>query len=369
MKQIESVLTNNTKAGGLSVAIASSQAGPYLSQSGLSIVQDHVPVDESHLFGIGSITKVYVAVVVLQLIEENSLTLSDTVGQHLPEATYRDIENAASATIEQLLSHTAGIDSWEDDSVWQVDGRGSNLSLDRLWVKTDTLDYVRRPRRTAPEPGQWYYSNTNYTLLGLAIEKITGRKAEQEIRQRILEPLGMKHTFLEGHETGPEQDVAHRYHHATTQFQSTAGVAAAFPFVQDELIDVTGSNLSVSWLAGGYISSPSDLITFASALKNGQLLKSHSMMVLQQWRSTTLRNHEMGHGLFRQHVPGHGTWLGHSGGVLGFGAQLWWAEGGDCVVSILSNAGTVLAGPVPGGTTGLLRESEFLDLARQLVKS
>jgi D-alanyl-D-alanine carboxypeptidase len=199
------------------------------------------------------------------------------------------------------------------------------------------------------------------------IEKAMGNRAEQEIRQRILEPLDMTQTFLEGHETGPAEAVAHRYHYATSQFQRTAGVAPTFPFVDKEVIDVTGSNLSVSWLAGGYISSPADLVKFALALKSGQLLDVTSMQSLQQWQATTIPSHEMGHGLFRQHVPGQGTWLGHSGGVLGFSAQLWWAEDGDCAVSILSNAGTVLSGSVPYLTTGLLRQFDFLDLARQIV--
>jgi D-alanyl-D-alanine carboxypeptidase len=62
-----------------------------------------------------------VAVVVLQLIKEKKLALEDTVNQHLPESVYHDIDDAKLATVKQLLSHTAGIDSWEDDPVWQVD--------------------------------------------------------------------------------------------------------------------------------------------------------------------------------------------------------------------------------------------------------
>lgn len=365
--QIDSILRENVKAGGLSAAVSSSHTGPYCFQAGLASIAQGEAVDDTHLFGIGSITKVFVAVVVFQLVEEAKLGLTDTVGQHLHADVYRDIDDAETATIEQLLSHRAGIDSWEDDQSWIVDARGAKMDLAHIWEKTETLDYIRRPKVTAPIPGTWYYANTNYTLLGLIVEKITHNTAEEEIRRRILLPLDMKQTFLEGFEDSSRKNVACRYHYATAQFQETAGVCAAFPFLEDNLIEATGSNLSVSWLAGGMISHPLDLIKFALALRDGKLLKASASELMQCWRPTSIINHEMGHGLFRQSLPGEGAWLGHSGGVLGFSAQLWWKEDEDCVVCVLANAGTVHAGSVPFGSSGIIQRSEFLDLALRLV--
>ena len=369
-KQINWLLHDHIKAGGISVAISSTTKGPYYFKAGLADIENNKPVNDNHLFGIGSITKVFVAVVILQLVEEGTLALQDKVGQHVPNHKYRDIDNAESATIEQLLSHTAGIDSWEDDPVWLVDGRGANVTGDpeHLWPTTKTLDYIRRPRRTAPQPGKWYYSNTNYTLLGLIIEMVTNRVARDEIWRRIFKPLDMKHTFLDGFEYKPLGKVASRYHYASEKFRETAGVSPAFRSVNDDVIDVTGSNLSVSWMAGGYISHPADLIKFAQALRSGTLLKQSSWEMMQSWRLTTIPNHEMGYGLFRKEIPGKGTWLGHSGGVLGFSAQLWWREDGDCVVCVLANLGTVNAGPVSFGTTPIIGASDFLNLALKLVE-
>lgn len=350
------------------MVVAASQKPPCDFQVGLAEIVQAKAVDEAHLFGIGSITKIFVAVVVFQLIEEGKLALTDNVRDHLHADLYYGVDNAETATIEQLLSHRAGIDSWEDDPRWLVDARGSRIDLPRIWANTETLDYIRRPKITAPDPGTWYYSNTNYTLLGLIVEKVTNATAQDEIRQRIFEPLDMQRTFLEGFDDCSGANVACRYHHVTAKFREAAGVCPTFPFVQKHLIEATGSNLSVSWLAGGVISHPADLVKFAVALRDGALLNTSPPALLQSWRPTSIPNHEMGYGIFRQSVPGKGAWLGHSGGVLGFSAQLWWNEDEDCIVCVLGNAGTVNAGNVPLSTTSVIQRSEFLSLALQLTR-
>ncbi|PPJ52234.1 hypothetical protein CBER1_09723 [Cercospora berteroae] len=367
--EIDAILRKYITAGGASVALASSQTEPLCFHTGLADIKQSKPVEAMHLFGIGSITKVFVAVVVLQLLEEDKLALQDTVQEHLHQDIYRNIDDAGNASISQLLNHTSGIDSWEDDSAWLVDARGARIQLDRIWQKTETLDHIRRPKKTAPSPGTWAYANTNHTLLGSIIESVTGKSAESEIRQRILELLDLKLTFLDGFESCPEGGtVASRYHYASQHFQNTAGVCNAFPSVREDIIDVTGSNLSVSWMAGGMISHPLDLVKFALALRTGRLLKPSSMALMHDFVSSALPGHEMGRGNFRQIIPGQGAWIGHSGGVLGFSAQLWWKEDGGCVVCVLANVGTVNAGKVDFGTSPIVQRSNLPGLAYDLVK-
>ncbi len=366
--KVNSILQDNVAAGGLSAAIASTYPASFQFRAGHADIIKDEPMKSTHLFGIGSITKVFVAVVIFQLVEEGKLGLLGTVGKHLGTEVCRDIDNAEMATIEQLLSHRAGIDSWEDDPSWIIHGRGKAMEPTHIWGKTEPLDYLRRPKITAPSPGNWYYSNTNYTLLGLIIEKVTHNTAEAEIRRRILQPLDMKHTFLEGFEESSLENVPCRYHLATAAFRETAGICPAFPQIRDDLIEVTGSNLSASWLAGGMVSSASDLLKFAFALRDGKLLKPATMAVMQHWRPAT-RGAEMGHGLFRMKLPGKGTWLGHFGGVLGFTAGLWWQEEGDCVICVLANVGKSHAGDVQSGVNSVVLESDFLAIASQLVTS
>jgi len=222
-------------------------------------------------------------------------------------------------------------------------------------------------------PGKFSYSNTNYTLLGLIIEKITHHSAEGEIRQRVLIPLDLRHTHLEGFEDATQLQAGklpHRYHYATETFRNTAGICPSCSereWKGVSLIDATPSNLSVEWAAGGMISSPPDLLKLAVSIRDGKLLSPSSMKIMQEWQ-TVAKGMEMGHGLFRGDSPlGYGTWLGHNGSVLGFTGTLWWSEEGDCAICVLANVGTMHAGDVPSSAPQVAWESKFQELAAKLV--
>lgn len=369
---IKSILRAHNTAGGISVAIGRVDRPFITLTEGQTDVLAETPMIGTPVFGVGSITKIFVAVVILQLAQEHRLHLDGLVEQYLDAEVYTGIEDARTATIAQLLNHTAGIDSWEDDPRWIIDGRGANVRPDYIWGKTEPLCYIRRPKETAPDPGHWAYSNTHYTLLALIIEKITNRPAESEIRRRIIDPLGLENTYTEGFES-PRVDGVQtpcRYHLATPTFKETAGVCPAFHQVQDGLIEVTGSNLSVSWLAGGMMSTATDLLQFAFALRDGKLLSAASMSVLHDLRPTTKVNQEMGHGVFRikTNPSGNQYWLGHFGGVLGFASGLWWLEGEDCAICVLTNVGHQHSGAVKSSIAGIVLESNFLQLASTIVK-
>jgi len=368
--QLQALLYSSVAAGvpAISASIRTSTQTLWSSTAGFSDLSNQKPINSKHIFGIGSITKLFIAVVILQLIEEDKLKLSDTLSSFLVQEVFHDIGNAEPATIGRLLSHSAGVESWEDDPKWIVEGRGKDLDPDRIWRKLDTLEYIRHP--SSLTPGVFSYANTNFTFLGLVIEKITGKTAESEIRRRILAPLGMKDTYLEGFEEGVgKEKVPRRYHFATKDFIKAAGICPKFPEVEwngTNLIDATGSNTSVEWVAGGMLSSPSDLMNFAIAIRNGNLLNPSSMKILQDWNPAG--NAEIGHGLFRFKSPlGYGSWLGHNGSVLGFTGSLFWAEEGDCVVSVLANVGTMHAGEVPSSAAHVAINTEFLDLAKKLA--
>ena len=172
---LQSTLAKGIDTGvpGLSAVVSSSRGILWQSSAGLIDVESREPVNKKHLFGIGSITKVFVAVVILQLVDETKLRLQDTIGDILALEIHHGIENAPQATVAGLLSHTAGIDSWEEDLVWIANGRGEKLVPGKMWGKTETLGYIRRPNPSGPKPGNFSYSNTNFTLLGLVIEKVT----------------------------------------------------------------------------------------------------------------------------------------------------------------------------------------------------
>lgn len=280
------------------------------------------------------------------------------------------IGNANDATIGGLLSHTAGVESWEEDPNWIIEARGEKLDPKTIWGKKDALKYVRRPSKL--ETDCFSYSNTNHTLLGLIIEKITGHSAESEIRRRILDPLNLMDTYLEGFEEVGlrRKNIPHRYHYATDTFRNTAGVCSAFSeyiWKGQDLINATESNLSVEWAAGGMISSTYDLLKFAISLWDGKLLSPSSMHLLTMWQPAR-KSTEIGHGIFRfEHPTTHKNWLGHNGSVLGFTGSLWWNDELDCAVCVLANVGTMHAGKVSSSAPQIVFESEFLETATKLT--
>lgn len=359
---------------GISCAIASKSGVIWQGCAGYADLKDRLPIEEQHVFGIGSITKVFMSVVTLQLVEEGRLRLSQTIGDFLHPSVTAGIANASTATIASLLNHTSGIPSWEDDPVWIREGRGRDVDPSRIWGITDTLKYIRsenaqgdQSASNRPVPGKFSYSNTNFTFLGMVIEVIVGCGAEAEIRSRILKPLNLQSIYLEGFEKVAPNPVPHRYHFNTPKFQEIAGVSPRFPEINSDLIDASASNLSVEWVAGGMLSNAADLAKFFVAIRDGILLKPSSMELMAAWIPTGVQGVQVSHGLFSIDRK-HGAIIGHDGGVLGFTAFAWWLENEDCVVTFLSNVGTMHCGKdLPAPLNG--REEKFLDLAKALAKS
>ncbi len=365
--ELQSLLDEGVATGipGISAAIATSEGLIWTGVAGMANLQTDAPVSPDMLFGIGSITKTFVAVVILQLVEEGRLNLSDTAASLLG-STVEGIPNADKATIAELLNHTGGVPSWEDDPTWISDGRGATLDVSRIWGKTDTLPYINGHEPLA-EPGLVYsYANTNFTLLGLIIEKVTGNEAIDEIHRRILNELGLEDIYLEGFEPVPSEQIPHRYHWATQEFHEAAGVNVAFSEVRPNLIDASGSNLSVEWAAGGMLASARDLAVYGVALRDGRLLQPGSMEFLTEWFPGG-NGRQVGHNVFRDEYPDGLALIGHGGSVLGFTGSFYWVEGADVVVAVLCNVGTMHAGAVPGSAFSVARAREFVDLAMRMA--
>ena len=351
---------------GISAAIAGRAGLRWTGVSGLADINSHRYVRSDMLYGVGSITKTFIAVIVLQLAEEGHLQLHHTVADVLGAAA-EGVPNAEFATIAQLLRHTSGVPSWEDNPTWIRDGRGASLDVERIWDKTDALSYIAYHPPIGLPGEKFSYSNSNYTLLGLIIEKATGQDLVREIKSRILEPLSLKDVYLEGFEPVPQDRLPHRYHWATANYGRVAGLNDAFREVRPGLIDVTCSNLSVEWAAGGIVATAGDLAVFGAALRDGKLLLPQSMRVMADW-STIDKNRQIGHNLFREQ-QGHFTLIGHDGGVLGFSATLYWIERADAVVVAMSNVGNMHSGEVRKTLTSVVKRADFLETILRFASS
>ncbi|MBT8395710.1 MAG: beta-lactamase family protein [Gemmatimonadetes bacterium] len=337
---------------GLSVAIGIGDELAWTGTAGHRDVLRQTPLSPSDRFGVGSITKTFVARVILQLVEEGRLDLEKTPLDYLDLPVVQDIPNTGSATLRHLLNHQSGIPTWEFQEDWIPRGRGALLDLDHIWGKTETLSYCTEdllPATNIPG-GSYSYSNTNYTLLGLIIEAVTGNDAASEIRRRLLEPLGLEDTFLESFEEVPGGYVNH-YHYSTPEFRESAGVHSEFTEIRPYLVESTPGNLSPEWTAGGIVSSAEDLVRWARAIRDGELLGPAMREEVFTYyppsaganpRSLYMQGISKTVGFYEDFSA-----YGHSGGTLGFTAYMYWLEGTDIILVMLANVGGMHSGLSP----------------------
>ncbi|MDP9847426.1 serine hydrolase domain-containing protein [Streptosporangium lutulentum] len=297
-------------------------------------------------FRIGSSTKTFVATLVLQLVAEGEVELDTPAADYLPEFGLDE-----RITVRMLLQHTSGVfnftGEYYDDGtiapgiVWSgqewVDNRFKTYRPQELVELA-----VSKPLRF--EPGtDWSYSNTNYVLARLLIEKVTGRSFAEELRRLILGPLGLSGTVAPGTSTEVPEPHAHAYY----RYEEDG---------RQKTVDVTRQNPSWISAGGDMISTTQDLHTFFSALMGGKLLPAP---LLAEMRDP---HPKIGYGLgvFVQDVGPNGTVFHHNGGIDGSAALMYSTpDGGKTLTASLTyvdDAAMSLAGEFQKATQKLVEE-------------
>ncbi|MFI6485584.1 serine hydrolase domain-containing protein [Nonomuraea sp. NPDC050663] len=248
------------------------------------------PAANGH-FRIGSVTKTFVATVVLQLVDEGRLRLDDPIAGHLPGT----VPGGERITVRQLLNHTSHLYDYMSEPGYSTN-RWRGEARFRSYQPHELLKVAFA--KQLPDDGRWHYSNTNYVVLGLLIEKLTGMPYGEQITRRILRPLGLRHTIVPGDRAGVPAPHAKGYE------------------PMPELVDATRMNPSLDWAAGEMISTTGDLERFMGALLGGRLTSKES---LQAMRATVRTGVGFGYGLGLQAYPlPCGTVWGHSGELIGY---------------------------------------------------
>ncbi len=244
----------NQETTGALVRITGS-GGDWSGTSGVSDLRTHAPVRPDGSFRIGSTTKVYTAVMVLQLAQEHRIDLNKPVQRYLPGLLPADYPPVPVYT---LLDHTSGLPSVDIpglyDPQWILDHRYEHWSP-RQVVNTA----LQHPIDFQPGTAQ-KYTNTAYVTAGMIVEKVTGRSYARNLRERITEPLHLRHTYY-------PNDDPHLPNPA----------ARGYLDVNGDLVDVTEMNQSIPGAAGAIISTSADLDTFITGLFRGRLLGSKMM--------------------------------------------------------------------------------------------
>ncbi|MFC9249339.1 serine hydrolase domain-containing protein [Streptomyces sp. NPDC057136] len=246
---------------------------------------------------IGSNTKSFTAVVVLQLVGEGKIGLDAPVDTYLPGLVRGDGIDGRRITVRQLLRHTSGLPNYS-----------KYLSDDIRYYDPRELLGLALAHEADFAPGtKWAYSNTNYVVAGLIVQNVTGRPLAEEIDRRVIKRIGLRHTYFPA-----PGEMAIRERHPRGYYQDSAGAP---------LVDATEWDPSWAWSAGQIVSTNSDLNRFFTALLAGRLLPKAQ---LDQMRTTVPASHPFpagaryGLGLVSTPLSCGGVYWGHGGSMTGY---------------------------------------------------
>jgi len=295
-------LAEKNKAMG-SLTIAKDGKDLYTRAFGFSQINgaEKRPMTAANRFRIGSITKMFTATLVLQLVEEGKLKLSDTLDKFFPQ-----IPNAQKITINQILAHRGGIHDLFAD-------RNLRPSKTDPISKDELVNLIAKGKPDFEPDAKHSYSNSGYTLLGLIVEKVTGKPYAEALKEKITSKIGLRDTYT-----------------ATGNVDVNKSEALTYRYIADWKQDPE-THPSLLFGAGAIVSTPSDLAKFIQALFNQKLVSQETLALMK-----TIRD---GYGLGMTTFAFAGkTFYGHTGGVDNFGAWLVYLPEEKLAVAYTTNA-------------------------------
>lgn len=331
-EEVKDFIDQKTKSEEIpGIVAAGLRNGEYWSYAaGVANLDHKNPMEPDFTFRIGSVTKAFVATLVLQLAQEKKLNLDDSVEKWLPGVVKGNGYDGNKITIRQLLNQTSGIASYTS----------TDMRYATSFPQYTVDDLVRMGLAKPPvfQPGAgWDYSNTNTVLAGLVIQKVTGETYDVQMKKRILDPLQMTDTSFSG--SNPKIPGQH----ATGYNMNQAG----------KLYDFTEYNPSWANAAGEMISTGKDLTTFFSALLGGKLLSDEMMKQMTTGVDSPFGKY--GLGIYEVTLPNGKTYWGHGGGIHGFETLAGGTLGGKDILVTNINA----VGPEPVIANNAIFEKEF----------
>lgn len=324
----------NKKTSGLMLAIKIDNAKTFSKEYGYSNVEIKKQVNSTDEFRIASVTKMVTAVAIMQLIEQKKLELKDTISKF-----FKDFPNGNKITIYQLLSHTSGIPNW-----WDEEGGLPENKPDDFPMCKEPHIYLQQMRKMSFfEPGtKYFYSNSEYVLLGEIIEKLSGMTYEAYLKKNIFHKAKMRYTEVE------------------YSFNSKPSWAQGYKLINTN--DTTFSkpdSITMPFAAGALRSNSTDLLKFVDALFNGELIKQSTLQLMTKYAVTNsglpvydamfypnganapkrpdyIKKYGYGLGFSLMEVYGQPL-VWHNGSISGFSSNLIYMPNTKTTVVLLSN--------------------------------
>jgi CubicO group peptidase (beta-lactamase class C family) len=299
------------KPGGVGLSIAVARKGELLLEKGYGLADAELDVkaDASTLFRIGSITKQFTSAAIMRQVERRALALDDDLSKYVPSFPLQ----GKHVTIAQLLTHTSGIPSYTDVGAEWVAKWPLELTHDELLalVVDKPFDF---------EPGtKWAYDNTGYYLLGMVLEKLSGKSYADFVQAELFTPLKLAHT---------------RY---DSNVEVIKNRAQGYSLEKGTLVNDQNFGVSQPGAAGALLSTAGDLVRWQMQLTSGKVVSPESYARMST--PTVLpdgKNTHYGFGLAIDDLDGRKR-IQHGGGIFGFNSMLQWYPDADVHVAVISN--------------------------------
>jgi D-alanyl-D-alanine carboxypeptidase len=306
---IAGVMQDNDLPGVL-VGVSAPGQGEYVSAQGSANLDTGAEPQTNDQFRIGSVTKTFVATAILQLVDQGKLSKSDTLSKWYP-----DFPNADEITVDDLLRMRSGIaDYWDEETVKQYyDNPLENVTnediIEAAAAKADQFE---------PPDQETKYTDTNYNILGVILEKVSGNDIAAQLNETILAPLGLRNTFYPTDNQLPGNLRGYGLNPQSGEFE-----------------DKTILNPAPADGAGAMISDISDLGVWARALYNGDLLNPETQRA--RLETQPLEGASSGGAGYGEGIGGNGGIWGHGGTISGFSTEMWYIPEQDATIVISVN--------------------------------
>jgi CubicO group peptidase (beta-lactamase class C family) len=281
----------------------------YLGAAGLANLELNVPMRSDHVLRLGSITKQFTSICILKLMEEGKLALQDDLTKFLPDYP----TNGKKITIEHLLTHTSGIQSYTNMPGFMENHIRTDMTPSELIdvFKNEPMEF---------DPGEkWNYNNSGYILLGAIIEEITGMTYAEYVDAQIFKPLGMHQSYY------------------GSNAKLIPNRASGYSNGEDGLVNAAYMSMTLPYAAGSLISTVEDLFKWNSAVFGGKLVskesleKAHTPFILNDGSATNY-----GYGWLIEEFMGARN-ITHGGGIFGFLTQGIYLPDEEVYVAVFSN--------------------------------
>ncbi len=316
--RIDSLIDKRIEEGlvGVAVSVRSRAKGNYWRAAGEVNLESNLPLELCNKFRVASLTKVFTATLTMMLIAEEELSLSTKVGTYLDESQVSGIEDIDEITVEELLNHTSGIPNYDDDLKFApmiLNNPGGHITLEQK------LNLVRQSGGRAPK---WVikkfgqvYSNTNYLLLQLIIEKATGKPYDEVLIERIIKPFDLVDTSIGSMVAYPN------------------GLAIGYVdfYGNGQMRNVNEWDAHRFDAEGDLISNVTDIDRFFQMLLDGLILKPSLVQLMKERRL----------GLLQEEFELENA-VGHDGIAIGYSTEMWYLPKSELTIVMLSNQGRLV---------------------------